>query len=197
MWASSSSNRKQQKRSTQKSEANIAPVWVRQGRNCASDFFFDLCCFVVDISIPEHVRQAALIGQHVGGPSFSSSFFSFSPPSKCQGGSQPPLGKRGERTYTFLCQFSLTFSLRARPREQKRKCCQWAQGTSNQRLGGDTQFLGTLVSLCKHFVFFSCRSVCGVVAFYFWMEGTGSPRPVGEAQGKELQKPLGTLRFLM
>ena len=123
--------------------------------------------------------------------------FLFPPFGVCQGGSQPPLGKRGERTYTFLCQFSLTFSLRARPREQKRKCCQWAQGTSNQRLGGDTQFLGTLVSLCKHFVFFSCRSVCGVVAFYFWMEGTGSPRPVGEAQGKELQKPLGTLRFLM
>ena len=118
----------------------------------------------------EHVRQAALIGQHVGGPSFSSSFFSScSPLRNVSGGlgSQPLLGKRSERTYTFLCQVSLTVSLRARRREQKRKCGQWAQGTSNQRLGGDTQFWGTLVSLCKHFVFFSCRSVCGVVAFYF------------------------------
>ena len=112
---------------------------------------------MVDISIPEHVRQAALIGQHVGGPSFSSSFFSScSPLRNVSGGlgSQPLLGKRSERTYTFLCQVSLTVSLRARRREQKRKCGQWAQGTSNQRLGGDTQFWGTLVSLCKHFVFF-------------------------------------------
>ena len=53
----------------------------------------------------EHVRQAALIGQHVGGPSFSSSFFSScSPLRNVSGGldSQPLLGKRSERTYTFL-----------------------------------------------------------------------------------------------
>ena len=32
-----------QKRSTQKSEAGIAPVWLRQVRNGASDFFLDVC----------------------------------------------------------------------------------------------------------------------------------------------------------
>ena len=29
------------------------------------------------------------------------------------------------------------------------------------------------------------------------MEGTGSPKPLGEAQGKELQPLLGTLVFLL
>ena len=40
--------RKQQKKPTQKSEANIAPVWVRQVRICASDFFFALL-FTYDV----------------------------------------------------------------------------------------------------------------------------------------------------
>ena len=131
-------------------------------RNCASDFFFDLCCFVVDRACEATCWGPFLL-------LLLLFFSSCSPLRNVSGGlgSQPFLGKRSERTYTFLCQVSLTASLRARPREQKRKCCQWAQGTSNQSLGGDTHFLGTLVSLCRHLGFFSCRFVCGVVRFYF------------------------------
>ena len=47
------------KRSNKKSEANFAPVWVRQVRNCASDFFLDLFWFCV-FSAPGRVTSAGV-----------------------------------------------------------------------------------------------------------------------------------------